>query len=61
LEQIMMFARIFVTLASRVERRMERGRRSRDENYLAQATDCADLERRQRLLTRPRAYVPFYG
>ena len=57
----MMFARIFASLASRLEQRIERGRRSRDENYLAQATDAADLERRQRVLARPRAYIPFYG
>ena len=57
----MMFARIFATLASRVERRIERGQCRRDEHYLAQATDCADLERRQRVLARPSAYIPFYG
>ena len=56
----MMFAKIIAALVSRVERRIEHGQR-RDERYLAQATDCADLERRQRVLARPSPYIPFYG
>jgi hypothetical protein len=52
---------LYITIARRLERAMERGQQHGEEAYLAQATDHADLERRQRELSRPVAFIPSYG
>ncbi len=57
----MTLIQLLESVASRLERRIERRQRCRDEAYLARATDHADLERRQRALGRPRAQIPYYG
>jgi hypothetical protein len=49
------------TLACLLERRIERGQQQHDDAFLAQATDHADLEFRQRQLARPQATIPSFG
>jgi len=49
------------TLARVLERRIERGQQQQTDAYLAQATDHADLELRQRQVARPQAVIPHYG
>jgi hypothetical protein len=57
----MMIIRILAALAAVAERRIERGQQQQDDAYLAQATDHADLELRQRRLAQPPATIPHYG
>jgi hypothetical protein len=52
---------LIATLARLLERRIERGQQQHDDAYLAQATDHADLELRQRQLAQPQAMIPHYG
>ena len=52
---------LLATLGCLLERRIERDQQQRDEAYLAQATDHADLERRQRELARPQPLIPQYS
>lgn len=52
---------LIATLARLLERRIERGQRQHDDAYLAQATDHANLELRQRQLAQPQAMIPHYG
>jgi hypothetical protein len=40
------------TIGNALTRSMEEGRRENDEAYLAESTDCFDLERRMRELDR---------
>lgn len=49
------------TLARVLERRIERSQQQQADAYLAQATDHADLELRQRQVARPQAMIPHYG
>ena len=57
----MTIVNLLATLACLLERRLELGQQRRDEPYLAQATDHADLERRQRELARPQPLIPQYS
>ena len=57
----MTITHLFATLACRLERRIERGQQQHDDVYLAQATDHADLELRQRRLAQPQATIPNFG
>jgi hypothetical protein len=57
----MTITHLFATLACRLERRIERGQQQHDDVYLAQATDHADLELRQRQLAQPQATIPNFG
>lgn len=52
---------LLAPLACLLEQRIERGQQQRDDAYLAQATDHADLEFRQRQLAQPQAMIPHYG
>ena len=60
-EQTMTIIKFLAPLACLLERRIERGQQQRDDAYLAQATDHADLEFRQRQLAQPPAMIPHYG
>ena len=52
---------LFRTLAEWLERRADLAQQHRDEDYLAQSADHADLERRQREIARPVPLIPAYG
>jgi len=61
MESVMTIIKLLAPLACLLERRIERRHQRRDDAYLAQATDHADLELRQRQLARPQATIPSYG
>jgi len=60
-EFFMTIVKLCAPLACLLERRIERRQLRRGDAYLAQATDHADLELRQRQLARPPATIPSYG